>query len=150
MTLEQLAYLAEIVGVIVIVATLVYLAIQTRQNTDALRSASRQATMETDIALLMKIADEPQISINLQADSESDLTARDVAQVEAFVISVLRCREYAWIQYREGILDEGAWKSYESTMVRIVSVGPAREVWDRCNLELNPEFVSHVKGLLDQ
>ena len=150
MTLEQLAYLAEIVGVIVIVATLVYLAIQTRQNTHALRSASRQATMETDIALLMKIADEPQISINLRADSESDLTEADAAQVEAFVISLLRCREYAWFQYQEGVLDKDTWTSYASTLVRIVSAGPARNIWDRFKLELNPEFVSHVNGLLDQ
>jgi len=150
MTLEQYAYLAEIVGVIVIVASLIYLAIQTRQNTDALRAASRHATMATDIELLMKVADEPQISINLLAKSESDLTPEGAAQLEAFVIAFLRVREYAWFQYQDGILDEAAWASYASVMRRILSGGPARSTWEQYTPELDPDFVAHVNRLLDE
>ncbi len=42
MTLEQYAYLAEILGVIIVVVTLIYLAIQTKQNTTAVQSSVRQ------------------------------------------------------------------------------------------------------------
>ena len=45
MTLEQLAYLAEIVGVIIVVITLLYLAVQVRQGANLLRSESRQAML---------------------------------------------------------------------------------------------------------
>ncbi len=150
MTLEQYAYLAEITGVIVIVATLIYLSIQTRQNTEALRATSRQATMATDIALLLKVADEPQISINLQSDSPSELTPTDAAQVEAFVIAFLRIREYAWFQYRSGILDEASWSSYASVMPRILSGGPAKRTWEQYASVLDADFVSHVNGLLGE
>ena len=43
MTLEQFAYLAEIVGVIVIVVTLIYLSMQVRQGAQLLRSESSYA-----------------------------------------------------------------------------------------------------------
>ena len=56
MTLEDIAYLAEIIGLIVIVATLIYLAVQTRQNTDAIRTQSAQSILQavqSDIETLM-------------------------------------------------------------------------------------------------
>ncbi len=37
MSLEQLAYTAETIGVVVVVVSLIYLARQLRQNTDMLR-----------------------------------------------------------------------------------------------------------------
>lgn len=43
MTLESLGNLGDFIGGIGVVATLVYLAVQVRQNTAALRTASRQA-----------------------------------------------------------------------------------------------------------
>lgn len=45
MALEQLAYLAQIVGTILVVASLVYVAKQLRQNTDAIHAQSRQAIL---------------------------------------------------------------------------------------------------------
>ena len=41
MTLEGYAYLAEIIGVIIIVVTLIYLSIQTKQNNDFLAAQAR-------------------------------------------------------------------------------------------------------------
>lgn len=48
MTLEDYAYLAEIVGVILIIASLIYVARQVQQNTELLRSSSRQALLSND------------------------------------------------------------------------------------------------------
>ena len=48
MTLEQGAYLAEIIGVIVVVVTLIYLTVQVRQGTELLRSEARQAQVTND------------------------------------------------------------------------------------------------------
>ncbi len=44
MTLNQFSNLAEIVGVIIIVITLIYLSVQVRQNTQALYSTGAQRT----------------------------------------------------------------------------------------------------------
>ncbi|MDH3990589.1 MAG: hypothetical protein OEV34_15755 [Gammaproteobacteria bacterium] len=45
MGLEYVANIAEIVGVILVVVTLVFLSLQIRQNTQALRSTTIQAVM---------------------------------------------------------------------------------------------------------
>ena len=46
MTLEQYAYLAEIIGVIVVIASLVYLARQLHQNNDLLAAQARYNLIE--------------------------------------------------------------------------------------------------------
>jgi hypothetical protein len=40
MTLEQYAYLAEIIGVVLVIASLAYVALQLRQNTAAMRASN--------------------------------------------------------------------------------------------------------------
>ena len=48
MTLEQIAYIAQIAGVLVVAATLIFLALQVRQGTDLLRSDARQTQLTND------------------------------------------------------------------------------------------------------
>ncbi len=57
MTLEQYAYVAEIIGVIMVVLTLAYLAIQTKQNTGAIQSSVRQSLLQEDRESLRLLVD---------------------------------------------------------------------------------------------
>ena len=59
MKLEKLAAVAEIVSSVAIVATLAYLAIQSRQTTDLLLGESRQAAMAADLSLLTSTLNNP-------------------------------------------------------------------------------------------
>jgi hypothetical protein len=52
MGLEYVANIAEIVGVILVVVTLVFLSLQIRQNTQALRSTTFQAVMQSEISMM--------------------------------------------------------------------------------------------------
>jgi len=49
MTLEQYSYLAEIIGVIVVIVTLIYMSVQIRQCAELLRSESRQAQVAAEL-----------------------------------------------------------------------------------------------------
>ena len=57
MTLEQYAYLAEIIGVIIVVVTLLYLSIQVRQGAHLMRSESRQALLNNQREVLLSYLD---------------------------------------------------------------------------------------------
>ncbi|MGD8809227.1 MAG: hypothetical protein PVG24_06460 [Gammaproteobacteria bacterium] len=54
--------ITQIVGMIAVVVTLVYLAIQTKQNTSATQAAVRQAMLTEDRELLMRHLDFPYLS----------------------------------------------------------------------------------------
>jgi hypothetical protein len=64
MTLEQLAYLAQIVGVVLVIVSLVYVARQVRQNTEMARVAAGSQQVQADFDM-----------------SESMITSRDLAEI---------------------------------------------------------------------
>ena len=49
MTLEELAYLAEIIGLILVVASLIYVGKQLKQNTEMMKADSRNAIQQNRV-----------------------------------------------------------------------------------------------------
>ena len=106
--LEQSAYIAQVVGVMLIVASLAYVARQLRQNTDAQIAASRQATLASDLSFLSMSMSYPEAALGLGSETQ------DVRST-ALLVMYLRIREFAWYQYQSGILDETTWESNMTT-----------------------------------
>ncbi len=65
MTLEEYAFLAEIVGVVLVIASLIYVAMQLRQNTDAIRAQSRQSLLTASQAELYSETENPEIVVSI-------------------------------------------------------------------------------------
>ena len=92
MTLEQGAYVAEILGVIVIVVTLIYLSVQVRQGNDLLRSESRQALVTNDVSSLASNFQNADVFAKYVAGSE--LSAEDQLRLSFMFTLDLRNREF--------------------------------------------------------
>lgn len=149
MTLEQLSDLANIIGVILIVASLAYVAIQVRQNTDAQLAASRQTSLEADVALIAAAIANPEAAGNLVRPL-SDLTFAEQEQVGNLMAGLVRTREFAWSQYQHGVMDKGTMDSYMGTLVRWIKAGETgRHYWKLFSEEIDPKFVGHVDALLE-
>lgn len=145
MKLEKLSALAELVSSVAIVVTLIYLAIQTQQTNTALHASSREATMIADVTLLAAALETPQVNVNLDRD---DLTAIEYEQVEIYLAGFLRIREYAWFQYKNGILDDVTWQSYLSVAGRILGTKQGSRLWVLHSAEMDPDFVDQVNQAL--
>ena len=141
MTLEQWAYVAQIVGVVSVVASLAYVGVQVRQNTRAQHAASRQALLAADIELLSMSMAYPQEDLGLGSVPE------DVRPI-AFLIAFLRIREFAWYQYRNGILDKTTWESYLAPTFITFNNELARRLWASGNIKLNPEFRAEIDKVI--
>lgn len=141
MTLEQLAYLAEIIGVILIIASLVYVARQLRQNTDAQLATSRQAVLAADLNLLSNSMAHPEFSTGLGDSPEN-------VRLAAWLISYLRIREFAWFQYQNGILDQTTWESYIAPTPLVFSSPESRAILG--GFSGDPEFINHLQKLLKE
>ena len=119
MKLEKISAVAELVSSVAIVVTLAYLAVQTQQNTRALQANARQASLDSELALLLEVVDKPILyqapPLNLPNTNLSDL---ELNQIAAFNLAMLRTRESYWLQYKSGALDEELWESYRSVIVQ--------------------------------
>ena len=115
MNLEQLAYLAEIIGVIAVVITLIYLSVQIRQGAQILWSESRQAQVAYDQGGVYKFVEHPELG-RLFSQIETP-TAEEKTKLMFWMIGQMRAREHEWLQYRTGALDEETWVSYRDVIL---------------------------------
>lgn len=147
MNLEQLAYLAEIVGTIVVVITLIYLSVQVRQGAQILWSESRQAQVAYDQGGVYKFVEYPELG-RLFSQTETP-TAEEKTKLIFWMIGQLRAREHEWLQYRAGALDEETWISYRDVIYFLLGTRRARELWGLCSPYFNQDFVAMVSKMID-
>jgi hypothetical protein len=147
MKLEKLSAVAELVSSVAVVATLVYLAIQTQQTNSALRANSRAATMSADIAFLTASFGGADINATLLKSSE-DLTDADANRLVQWLAALARIREFAWFQYQSGVIDEEALRSYLTVLVDTIQWPSMTNLWQHeVSAGLDPRFVAYVNGL---
>lgn len=143
MNVTKISAIAEIVSSVAIVVTLIYLTIETRQNTDALLATSRQATLDADLSFISNVIDHPELGIGRGVPGE---TAEEV-RIMAHLIAYLRIREFAWFQYQNGILDETTWQSYMAPTPLVFALPESRKLLD--GYRGDPEFIAYLREMLE-
>ncbi len=125
--LDQYANLAEIVGVLIIIVTLVFLTLQIQQNTKALRSTTIQATLQTELDLATLLAKNAGLW-------EKVLTAAPLASGEetrkAIILysATMLEAENRYHQSQSGFLAPEAWEGRLGTLPKTVSL-PVFNLW---------------------
>lgn len=150
MKLEKMSAVAEIVSSVAIVVTLIYLAVQTQQTNSALAANSRAALMSADIDLVSVWAADPRLAgIAGGSLPFADIAPEEQTQHVLLMAGFVRVREFAWFQYRDGLLDERAWTGYLSTLLTTVSNNEgSRLAWEAYEPMLDRDFVAYVNEQL--
>jgi hypothetical protein len=119
----------EAVGLIAIVASLVFLALETRQNTNALYAESRQSVLTAAQTELFVLVENPDIVLTVLKDDP--LTEEDQVKVGAWLAAAMRAREYSWLQHRDGIIDEAQWETEVAIILWILDTARTRDWWEK-------------------
>jgi len=123
---QLLGGLGDFVAAIVIVITLIYLALQVRQNTNALHAQSRQTVLSSAQTGLFAMMDNPDIHLSI-VKTES-LTPHEHVKLHFWLAAFMRLREFSWLQYRNGIIDDDQW-STELVIIQSVLSSKRARVW---------------------
>lgn len=150
MSLEQFASLAEIIGGLAVVTSLIYLAIQIRQNTQTIKSATLLGNTEIWSNLLLDLASEH----NIKAYLAGSLGSAEIKPRE-FTQFFLQCRvlfvsfEHQYYQYSNGSLDEETYKGYERSIANQLLAYPGfRLYWKMCREHFSPVFVEYLDAVI--
>ena len=100
MNRSKLADLSEIFSSVAIVITLIYLAIEITQNTDAIEGQTRQAVLDSAQAELTLLLDNPDLVRSLAGLEQ--LSETDSIRLDSYLALALRSREFSWLQYQSG------------------------------------------------
>ena len=146
MTLEQYAYLAEIVGVMIIVLTFVFLAVQLRQGTQALRSATAQNINNQTMTAYAMLLQDPMMEIFIKGMREpSGLNSVEKGKFNAFLTVTLHSYQQVYLQILSGAYDarvqDGWWQ-----LMRNSFLSPGfQHHWEQRKFMLDPEFRKFVE-----
>jgi hypothetical protein len=128
MNWQALGTIAEIIGALVVVATVIYLAIQTRQHTLAVQASVRQAMLSEDRELLFKQMDFPFTAFPMYEKRE--LSDDQLVQLASYSMALMRSRENYWLQYRSGGIDEATWDTFRVPLQISLSSPIGRTLWN--------------------
>jgi hypothetical protein len=140
---------AEILSSIAILITLVFLAYQTKQNTDALtaqlgsnRVAARAAIFDLAMRPIDYRMNSPRIYRNL--NSLGELTIEEEGELEGYIQVIWVAREFVWLQYQDGALDEATFETMMAD-VRFLDNPRHSEWWNnRAPAVLDADFIKYI------
>ena len=109
--------LRETVGFLAVVAGLVFVGLELRQNTAIARAATRQALTQQSLEALVAVATDAELGSQLDQwlwgdDGHTDTCADNLHQVCRWVRGQARILENAFLQFQEGLIDESVFLSY--------------------------------------
>ena len=123
MNLNDLANIGQIVGAIAVVISLIYVALQIRQNTNAIRAATAQSVHEHFANWYNSFARDAslsQIAINGLKDYGS-LSEADKARCVAVFMAFLSDSQNAFLKWRQGLLQRLLWLGWEQVIMNLVA-----------------------------
>ena len=118
-----------------IIITLIYLATQIRQTNKALSSTTRNAWRDA-----VQVTN--QINISTPENSEiwyrgvslrENLEGKDFGIFQVQVSAALNAFENVYLDYLDGIVDEGYWEAKSRTIQFVLTTPSGRAVWDIWN-----------------
>lgn len=148
MKLSNLADITEIVTSIAVLATLVYLAVEINQNTKALHGQSRQAVLDASQIEIFNFANNPELAINIV--KEEPLSESQSVRLHMTLVATMRLREFSWLQFREGTIDESQWATEYGVMQMLLGTPRTRHWWNTVGRHpFSSEFVEFVDESLE-
>ena len=151
MALEDWAAIAEIIGAVAVIITLIYLATQIRQNTAAIRSSNATTVLiNTQQLANLLIVDRELADLMLRAmKDKSGLSPSDKLAVYAWFYNMLKIGELAYRAYVNGELDEEYWNAQLAFYSAYWQTPGFRRYWPNRRDAFIPEFQAAVDKWMD-
>ena len=140
----------EIVGIISVVGSLIFVGVEIKQNTSAVRGATQQA-VSSQVSEMYRIISENERMADImnrafKGATKADLSEADYVSFRAFQMMGLRRIENIYLQYKNGLLTEDAFKRIGMGIYRTNLV---REVWDERRNHFEKDFAKFFERLRD-
>jgi len=97
--------LIEILGILGVIGSLIFVALEIRQNTNALRSATIQAIGELSYDSTMRLVDNAELREAWRIAPLNSLSDDQRAQLDGFYSALMRIHQIRLVQANLGILD---------------------------------------------
>ena len=148
MNWEAFGAIGEIIGAFAVIVSLVYLAIQVRNQNRETRIASVHEILEgfrTEISVFRN-AEFAELLKKGGADFDS-LSATEKIQFVAMIQGPFRFWEEAYLQYKESRLSEKLWHGIHAQMRDFIATSGSKKVWELRGHTYSDDFRTYVDNI---
>ena len=145
----------EILGLVALIGSLIFVGIEIRQNSLAVRGATHQSISEQVTKLYMHVATNDRLSKLVSQMLASDtsnhnfrnqLNAADELSLDFTVLTGLRRIENIYLQESDGILSD---KAFERIGLEFYQTPFSRETWEKYKTGFDKTFIDFFEKLRD-
>ena len=145
LTIQDLDAIGELLGSVAVLATLVYLALQTRQNTMAIGAQLDAAVIATRQNTFLSVATSSELVEAMREESTGDITTNEV-RLGSYWASVIYFAQWQHQQARRGLLPTFYEAGVRAAVLRFFTNFRGFENWwEGQRPFLVPEFVEWVE-----
>ena len=153
MSLEEWGAIAEIVGAMAVIITLIYLAVQVKHSKESFDANTKAIRGQAITDVTRNVHDQMQILAQghdmtewfRKFVTEESLDSKDAILTDAFLSAIFMARQNEFLQWQQGLLDETVFKSLHH-VTRVLLLTPNGEHWwnHEGRRAYGPEFVELV------
>lgn len=142
----------EYVTAVGVIVSIVFVGLELRQNTAAVRGATYQELAATSAELTLALANDGDLAgifVRWGADPDS-LSADEALRINVYLLGVGRNMENAFQQARVGTITDDLWLGYLATYRRFASMPGFGQFWAASRAHFTTEFRAYVDSAVIQ
>ena len=142
MNWEAIGAIGEVVGAIAVIATLIYLALQIRQNTAALRSTATQAAHDQAANVYNILCSDPDMAgIFMRGTlAPNELSDDELARLNSFYSVTQFYLQNWYMQSRDQLMDDTLLSSWSNIVARISTTPGFEQFWEQRSYVYSPVY----------
>jgi hypothetical protein len=147
MNWQAISTIAEVLGAAGVIITVIYLAIQIRQNTGSVQAATEHTLMSQEIEVYALMA----AHADVYQRGSTDLASLSKAERIVFnnlMFSQMSQIYSSWVQRKGGFIELPVWQAYENGALLTLAAPGFREAWEENKITYPVEFQKAVADLL--
>ena len=147
MNWEVISAVAEILGATGVIITVIYLAIQIRQNTRFVQGSTEHTLMSQEIEVYALMATHADV-YQRGCDDLAGLSKAERVVFDNLVYSEMSQVYAGWVQHKRGLIDQGVWQAYEKSTLSSLAEPGFGEAWESGRTTYPQDFQNEIQALL--
>ena len=147
MSLDDVGNIGELIGAVGVIITLIYLAVQIRQNTSALKATSHQEATREAADFVAQIAGDGDIARIFSKGGKdwNCLEGDEKLRFSMLLFRVFFNFQNTYNLHQNGGIDDEYWESQLGVMMWFMGMPGVRSWWDVGKIQLRKSFVEFIE-----
>lgn len=150
MSLEQIALISSIISSVAVIASLIFVGIQLKQNSLATRMMTAQINTQIMIENFGRVIDNPDIAAIFAGERKGEeVTPGDILRIGNVFGATFRHFEMLHMHQRHGIHELEMWQASEARVEERIVNPIIRGWWESSRNSYGPSFTSYIDAKIE-